>query len=258
MKKTIPFLFLLCCILLSCSKENNTEVTEDQNYQSSEMPAPNEVNLQGINRIVILGNSITQHFEYRSLGWYKNCGMAASCTEKDFVHLLIAKAQQVNPQVQVKYGRIGDFEPNFPNYDINLFKDYIDFKPDLIIIRMGENVDDEKAVTMGLRNHIVRLVEDLRKDKDVVICVTNSFWPNRYINQEILESCKMGKYIFVDIADLYNDRSNTADGLYRNAAVAAHPSDKGMKNIADRIWYYIASTSYPVPAEQKITAVSSR
>ena len=95
--------------------------------------------------------------------------------EKDFVHLLTAKAQQVNPKIQVKYGRIGDFEPNFSNYDINLFKDYIEFKPELIIIRMGENMDDETAVKLRMRNHLIRLVEDLRKNKDVVICVTNSF-----------------------------------------------------------------------------------
>lgn len=247
MKNKLLLLLITCCALTACKKENATEDIISDNFKPNytiETIAP--VNFQGINKVLIMGNSLTIHNSYPSLGWYQNCGMAASSQEKDYVHLLTSKIQSVNPKAIVKYGRIGDFELNFWKYDTTFFTENIRFKPDLIIIQIGENIDDDKALTLGLRNHIVGLVNRIKKNDHVTVCLTNSFWPNKNISNEIKTACQMGNYLMVNVAELYADRSNTGDGFFSNQSVANHPGDKGMKNIADRIWNTIASASYPV------------
>jgi hypothetical protein len=42
-----------------------------------------------IGKILILGNSITEHGAALNMDWFGNWGMAASAKEKDFAHLVI-------------------------------------------------------------------------------------------------------------------------------------------------------------------------
>lgn len=254
MKNILLILFITCCALNACKKEKDTEyITSDSDKTHYTPSTFTQVNFRGINKVLIMGNSLTIHNSYPSLGWYQSCGMAASCEAKDFVHLLTTKIHNVNPYARIKYGRIGDFELNFWNYDTTFFTENISFKPDLIIIQIGENIDDDKARSQGLRNHIVELVNRVKKDEHVTVCLTNDFWPNKYVSAEIEAACRMENYLLVNIADLYADRSNTGDGFFAHPGVANHPGDKGMNIIADRIWNTIASASYPItPTSENI------
>lgn len=247
LKNIFLLLLITCSALCACKKENEREDLTSHTYKTDQAISTSpKVNFKGIHKVLIMGNSLTIHNYYPSLGWYQTCGMAASSEQKDYVHLLTSKIRSVNPNEVVKYGRIGDFELNFSNYDTSFFTENSAFKPDLIIIQIGENINDDDALSLGLRNYIVTLVNSLKKNKDVTICLTNSFWPNQYINGEIEAACTIGKYRLVNIADLYADRSNTGDGFFVHPGVANHPGDKGMNIIADRIWNVIASASYPV------------
>ena len=42
-------------------------------------------------RILFVGNSITKHAPKPSIGWNRDCGMAASSIEHDYVHLIVKK-----------------------------------------------------------------------------------------------------------------------------------------------------------------------
>ncbi len=194
-----------------------------------------------INKVLILGNSITQHDPDASLGWYGNWGMAASSVKNDYVHLLIGKCRNYNKQVVLEYGNIAlSFEKRFWTFDTLGFKSYKDFGADLIIIRLGENVNDSYANQYGFDAYLFELINYLRKDTGVVVCCTGSFWPNVYIDAQIENLSLHEGYIFVPLSDLYKDKKNTAMDGFENTIVGAHPSDKGMENIANRIWAKIS------------------
>lgn len=64
----------------------------------------------------------------------------------------------------------------------------------------------------------------------------DGFWSNRNVNKIVKQVATDGKYVFVSITALFDDKTNTAKGKFTHEGVAAHPSDKGMRLIAERIW----------------------
>ena len=93
-------------------------------------------------RVLFVGNSITKHAPKPEIGWTRDCGMAASCLEKDYVHLTVEKIKQYDPQVNFSILQVANFERNFETFDIQkLYKPAIDYKADIIIMFFGTNVD---------------------------------------------------------------------------------------------------------------------
>ena len=85
--------------------------------------------------ILILGNSITKHSPRPQVGWYGNWGMAASVQSKDFSHIIgTALKAQIAPV------NISDFEMSHAVFDLKNLDKYFVQTPDLIIIKIGENV----------------------------------------------------------------------------------------------------------------------
>ncbi len=52
----------------------------------------------------------------------------------------------------------------------------------------------------------------------------------------IRDYAQKNKYLYIKTNDLSYDSSNRSYKTYTNPGVQAHPSDKGMKLIHDRIW----------------------
>ena len=107
-------------------------------------------------RILFLGNSITFVPPTAWCDWKGNWGMAASAEDKDYVHLLaksIARLTGKNPEIRV--ANIADFERNYDTYDVLAkFKEHFDFKPDIAIVAIGENVP---ALSVGrIQNQVQR------------------------------------------------------------------------------------------------------
>ena len=188
-----------------------------------------------INRVLILGNSITVTQPAPEIGWYGHWGMAASAERKDYVHLLIEKFKQYNDTIQVEYLSISSFERDFSNYDVKQLSAYRDFAPDLIIVRIGENVDENLAKSKGFANYLSKLLIYLKNGRTVAVCSTSTFWSMPKINEEIKKLADAERHIYVPIIDLSKDKKNSAHDQFENGGVGAHPSDRGMQNIADRI-----------------------
>lgn len=192
-------------------------------------------------RILFLGNSITLHGPAPKIGWTSNWGMAASAQEKDYVHVLvdsIAKRSGIPPVVRV--GTIVDFERHYDTYDpeAGLKKD-LDFKPDVVVVAIGENVPGLASAEAKAKYEaaFLRLLKVLRDSGRPEIFVRSCFWPNKAKDDIMRKSCQAVGGVFVDIGGLAKDESNYArsERKFIHAGVAAHPGDKGMKAIADAL-----------------------
>lgn len=185
-------------------------------------------------RVVVVGNSISQHGPLPTSKWFGNWGMAASSAEKDYLHLLSTKLEALNPQVRVILSNAVDFEKSYWTYNYDSLKTFVDFKPDLIIMRIGENVEPEAGGEF--ENRYNAYIKTLVKDRKVKVICTTTVWNNSYfVGNRIKKVAEDNKYTLVDLQSMTSDSSYYAYKLFSDLGVASHPSDKGMQIIADRI-----------------------
>ena len=185
-------------------------------------------------RILIVGNSITGHGPAPEIGWYGDWGMAASKADSDYVHLLSRdlKSRYSTSQVKILYGV--PFEQNYKSYDFSQLSGSVLFKPDLIIMRIGENINvaDGKV----FKEKYDQLIKVLRSDTKAKVICTTSFWPGQEAQVEDIKAvAAANQYDLVEIGGFFYEKSYTAAGLFKDAGVANHPSDKGMRAIYQSI-----------------------
>jgi hypothetical protein len=187
-----------------------------------------------IKTVLILGNSIVLHSPKPEIGWNGEWGMAASVRDSDFVHLLIRDIHKKDSTVVVNFRNIADFERNFENYQFSDLDSLIN--PDMLILKISENVDDEKAIDNDFFSYFDKLVKHITPENRSVRVIVDGFWKKDSVNRFIKEYAIKNKYLFVTTTDLSGDSTNTAAGKFLHKGVAAHPSDKGMRMIEQRIW----------------------
>lgn len=198
MKKIIIIFVGLC--FLSCTQEKEIEKLN----------------------VLVLGNSITQNAPSENIGWFGNWGMAASAPEKDFCSLL-RNNENIKSLTAIN---IANWERDFST-DMNFLLKATTNPYDLVIIRLCENV----STTIGYENALTYLT----KKFNCKIIISSTVW---YAPEKDLIASKVAldnDYIFCDLKDIQKDNSNYAYVQFQNEGVSAHPSDIGMKFIADKI-----------------------
>lgn len=214
--------FFLPWFLFACSKKEAQKIT---------IP---------VHKVLILGNSITYSPANPTEGWNCSCGMAASAVDSDYVHLLTAKFKGLNKSSTVEAVNIAEFERNFDTYDFNKLQTYRDSKPDIIILRIGENVLRENEPILFETKYLELLYYLKINNPNVKILAVGSVWPNR-----ILADSVMSKHTnYISLISLQNDLTNFALGMYTNPGIADHPSDKGMRSIRDQIWAELEKSKF--------------
>lgn len=198
--------------------------------------------VKAVERVLILGNSITAHGPAPDIGWKGNWGMAASKEENDFVHLLEAKFKTKNKDVQVKYANIAStFEQKYWDFDKAALSKLTDeFSPDLIIVRLGENVPTGMLSKQSLEQGLRSLVDFISQKRSVRVCITTTFWENKAVSDIIKKTGATARWKVVNLSGLSSKKGATATALFTNQSVGMHPSDKGMRLIADEIWKAVA------------------
>lgn len=189
-------------------------------------------------KVLFVGNSITKHGPKKDIDWSGNWGMAASAEANDYVHLVtkaLTEKAGVAPEVMVK--NIADFERAYSGYDIAAkMKEAIEFKADLIILAIGENVPGLKTAEdkMKLQASVAALLRALKGDRKPAILVRSCFWANAAKDEALHQACAAVDGIYVNIGSLSKDEANYArsERPYKHAGVANHPGDKGMAAIA--------------------------
>jgi hypothetical protein len=189
-------------------------------------------------KVVVLGNSMVNHEPKASIGWNANWGMAASAREKDFVHLLEKELKNTSPKIELLSSNISEFERRYWDYDLNNkgINEVRDFLPDIIVFRIGENIDDKQLNVDDFHKYLQAMVKYIANGRSVKVLLTNCFWTSYYKDSAFLLFAQKYNYGYIDLTGLFDDKTNTAQGLFSDVGVAAHPSDKGMQAIKDRIW----------------------
>lgn len=185
-----------------------------------------------IGSVTLFGNSIVAHDPAPAIGWKGDWGMAASCRDNDFVHLIKADIERISSSTKVTWGNLAAYEREWASYDISQLEKY--GKSDLIVVKISENIHYEQEMEARFLASYDRLIKQLSGPETIVV-IAEGFWPSP-VNDMLRKYAASHNYPFVALADLFvNDKSNAAIGLFENEGVANHPSDKGMRNIATRI-----------------------
>lgn len=196
-------------------------------------------------KVLILGNSITHSKPDPSIGWYGDWGMAASARDKDFVHLLAHRFKTIYSTSAIDFQNIADFENSYWQYELNNFEAFANQNYDLLILRIGENVPIDALSHHDFKAAYRQLIEyfQTRHPKIKILCVP-SFWDQPQVEELIVQVATDKNIPTASIKSLSYEITNTAWGLFSHFGVATHPSDKGMQEIADRIWTKIHSDKY--------------
>ena len=172
-----------------------------------------------IKTVLVLGNSIVNHAPKPEFGWFGNWGMAASTRDSDYVHLLIRDIHSKDPSVVVRYASIADFERKFTTYPLSNL-DSLRY-PDMLILKISENVNDKMAKDSNFIFWYDKLVKYITPNPTAVIVIMDGFWV-KDVNRSIKEYAFKNNYPFVPINQLYKDSTNTAKGKFAHEGVAAH------------------------------------
>lgn len=190
----------------------------------------------GKKRIMFVGNSITKHDILPEIGWYESYGMAASCPQKDYVHLLIEKT---DGKTDASYCicQVAQWERYYKNGEEMLaeFVSARNFEADIIVMRAVENSPLDGFDGEKFREEYKKLISYLDKSGKAKVIVTTSFWRHA-ADDEIVKAAMDCGYPYIYLGDMGERDEMKALGLYAHEGVANHPGDAGMKEIAERIW----------------------
>ncbi|WP_214070567.1 SGNH/GDSL hydrolase family protein [Mucilaginibacter sp. dw_454] len=227
LKKIIP-LVVVTLFVIAC-KKTTLPAIKRQYYFSN---------------VLILGNSITRAKTDPVYSWTGNWGMAATVADSDYVHILSRKFLALNNRCDTAATNIAGFEifPEAYSIDDSL-RSYRDSKPDLIIIRIGEDVPADFDSVVFNKRYSDLITYFKTGNPDVHIYAVGSFWTGRTAIDNVMK-----KYsAFVSLSKLGEDMSNYSWGLYPNPDVQFHPSNKGMREIAAVIWKGVDSIRNTIP-----------
>lgn len=186
-------------------------------------------------KVLIVGNSITRHTPSEVLGWYGDYGMAASCEEKDYVHILMREYNKRKDSTYLVFG-MGEWEMNY-RAGSEVYDKYEvarDFDADLIIIRGIENTNGPDFDWDAFKVEYDKFVQHLNKSGRAKVIVTTGFWRHPG-DSAVVEVAKERGYTLVELGDLGQQPEMKALGLFAHSGVANHPGDKGMEQIALRL-----------------------
>ena len=224
---------------------------DDAARHASSMMNPNgisgRIGEKGGVKVAFIGNSITLHESLPSIGWTNSFGMAASAAERDYVHLMTRGIElSTGRPAEVIVRNLADFERNFERYDVaNGLKDVVAFEPDYLVVALGENVANLPTAERqaAYREAFLRLMKLFLAGKSRPATVVRGvFWANPSKDAAMASVAGELGVPFVPTADLGADRAMTAYGLFKHGGVQAHPGDRGMAAIADRLLKALVDT----------------
>lgn len=193
-------------------------------------------------KVLCVGNSITRHSIKEEIGWLKECGMAASCLEKDYVHQLMYMLEKDKNNVAIAVYGIGSWEMDYKDDSLLIpLKQYIEkLQPDVVIFRLGENFNKGYVNSnVSVDEAFEKIYQTAATNNIKQIIFTSLFWAWENIDKPILNITNKHNCQYVKISDLGEQDKYKAINEYPHYGVSIHPNDLGMLNIAERLYKVI-------------------
>ncbi|MCF0070783.1 SGNH/GDSL hydrolase family protein [Dyadobacter sp. CY261] len=237
-------------------------------------------------RVVIIGNSITKLVaQTGSDGWQSPAltaaggwGRASSTQAKDFAHILEARFKQLDANAQVLPLWEAPFERDYISspagwvtYDFTALQNRIknsfgssSWKPDLVIIRLGENVLNSEVELNNFKGAYNTLIDKVLavSAPGAKVILTNSMWPDQPLADAKIQQVATERGLpFVSLSDMISNPVYLAGNdpvsmaAFPNNTGDRHPGDAGMLEIADRIWSKVKNVDLPSNIGGNITKV---
>lgn len=199
--------------------------------------------------VLFIGNSITMHPACQY--WWGFWGMAASSPDKDYVHQVVAGLQQNYATVDYDIFSFSTWERDgvrskvLPTMDTTLCNDY-----DLVVIQVGENVESLKNFESDYET-LVQYVKNSVPGAQVVL--VGDFWYRSGRDNIKKSVADRQQCTFIDLsANRLKSSYHSSIGakvlgddgsIHRinDYAVALHPNDKAMAEIAQGILAAVAN-----------------
>jgi len=234
---------LACGLLAGGVEAKEARSSDAERNNSSEMNASKDVcasvRADGGVRVLFLGNSITLHGPSAKIGWTNNWGMAASCAENDFVHIVTRGIEaKTGRRADVRVRNVADFERKFDTWKVSPeIQSLIDFNADYVVFAIGENTADlpteaEQRIFRDAVKRFFALFARGRAKPHVV--VRGVFWPSKWKDDCLAHAASDLAFTFVkaDFGDLWGMDDW---GRHWHSGVSRHPGDAGMAAIAGAI-----------------------
>lgn len=216
--------------------KKNTVAATNQLKDSEDVTFEN-VDGKGV-RVMFVGNSITLHGIKHEIGWHNRCGMAASSKEKDYVHQLIAKIDEVKEDAAYCICQVASWESKYQEGIEKLshiYESAREFEADIIVLRLIENCPMGGFDGTVFKKELEKLIAFLDASGKAKFVITTSFW--RHCGDEaIREFAGEHQMPLVELGDLGALDEMKAIGKFEHEGVANHPGDLGMEKIAERIF----------------------
>ena len=177
--------------------------------------------------------------------------MAASSESNDFAHLIMQKVREIHPNAVFCLVQAAQWERGYD--DEGIYDKYSvapDFRPDVVIYRLGENVTADYLAQHELLPAINSYLRFLTsKSDDVKYVFTTNFWKNEAVDSATRAAAQLKGVEAIEIGHLGEDDSNKAKDKFSHSGVGNHPGDKGMAGIADAIWTQLEGIVKAIPAK---------
>ena len=193
-------------------------------------------------RILHFGNSILRH-PITSF-WWGDWGMAASKKEFDYASQFLNKIQQTLPTATSEQYNIALWEQNPSTYDKANFDPYFASNPNLVVVRLGENV----VWNTDFKNQFRLLIEYfMSKAPTATFLIGGTFWysPEKDSDMKDIADEKGITFATMQGLETPQNKSFVGDIVYDaannphtvdNQGVADHPNNAGMLAIATRLF----------------------
>ena len=151
--------------------------------------------------------------------------MAASSAEKDYVHQSVKLLNTVFPNASYATAQCAKWETGMDYSYLNQVKNY---NADIVIILLGDNISEsEHFLSCG---------------KNIPVFISKPFmWQKPLVAKAIDKAAHIANAVIMDMSDIGKDITNRAVGKFKHSGVASHPGDKGMYNIANKIFEYVSN-----------------